>query len=462
MNKVSQTLLSLFYILGDTLTKFDRKPTLLEWSIAAVFVIAQIAALHFFLKKKFIHNNAGWILAILFTLWTYSYDAILFQLADWNEFLAHIVYFSFFPLSFLLALRYIDKPLIRSNQIFITALCTYGALGFYNGFFKIKSFNTPKYSTISISSPDPINKKPNIYLFLLDAYSGEESLKKNLGFDNFTFTDSLKQKRFNYFPNSRSNYTSTIYSMSSFFKVDTLSNQQIEAASEKENRKKLNELLDIMTNKNVLITSLEQHGYSIYNYSLFNLNGHPPIYPRLFYVDWNSFWKSSIGKTFYGKAYNYLAKREWIRDFALRPEYVERQIFDDADSIVISNRVTKPKFVYVHSLAIHKPFFYINEKTSADLSGEKDRKYLSALISLNKRLLKTINLIQKNDKNAIIFLVSDHGFLFDKANEAYQKYNFTAINYGDNRVDTIPSNTLLSLVDCSKILYNLINSKEVN
>lgn|GEM_PF-6744911 len=415
--KIFQSFLTCFYILGETIKNFNRKPSLKEWSIATILILLLIAVIYSFLKRKFRKNNAAWILTILFTIWIYSYEEILLQLSDWNAILANILYFSVFIFLYKIALLFVNKPLIRANQLLSIGVILYSFLGLSDISLKFKSFEKQNQSVTKISYTDSINKPPNIYLFLLDAYSGQESLKKNLNFDNSAFIDSLKQKGFYHFENSRSNYKSTIYSVTSFFMQDALPSNLLQTTSNKQNRLRVGKMENILANGNTLATKLEAKGYNFYNLSLFNVNHHPPKYPRLFYTDWNSFWINSLFQTFYGSFIGFLSQKRWIRNFTIKPEFVGRQIFNDIDSIA-SSHSDSPKFVYLHSLAIHSPFIYVDEpnfKTGLleclfdDPVKNREEKYLSALRSLNNRVLKSVNNILKNDSNATILIFSDHG-----------------------------------------------------
>ncbi len=442
--KIFQFFLVCIYILGSALNDFNRKPSILECVIATTLIVVLTTSLYIVFRSKFKNNNAAWILTIVFTLLTYSYSEIMLELADWNEILVNVLYFLLYIVLYYMALLFISKPLFRANQLLSAATILYGILGFYYFNLRFKTF--AKYEnreTKKISYVDSINKPPNIYLFLLDAYSGQESLKKNLNFDNAAFIDSLKQKGFYYFENSRSNYNSTLYSVTSFFIQDTLPSNLLQTSSTKQNRLRIGKMEDILANGNILATKLENKGYKFYNLSPFNINHHPPRYPRLFFKDWNSFWLKSLYQTFYGKFLEYLSNKRWIKNFTFKPEFVERQIFNDLDSIV-SAPSTFPKFVYLHSLAIHSPFHAVNEnnfKTGFfeclfdDPKVNRETKYTFALESLNRRVIKSINTILAKDKKSKIFVFSDHGARI--LNDSTLYYNFMSFYDGNSNHDNL-------------------------
>jgi Sulfatase len=430
--KVIQFSLTCFYILGSVMSNFERHPTPYEWCIATVLILLQVILTFFLFKKTFNKNNAAWILSIIFTLWTYSYETILFELSNWNIYLAHLVYFSIFPFLYTLGLKFRAAPLVKSNKIFTIGMLLYGCLGIYNLFEKLKKLEPNKQVSPNIASKDSTNRKPNIYLFLLDAYAGENSLKKVLNFDNSPFIDSLKKKDFYVFEDSKSNYTSTIYSMTSFFTKDTLPQSLLDTTDRKANRVRLNRMMNILASGNTFVSEMRKDGYNVSNLSLFNISGCPPQYPRLFYPNWNSFWIKSIYQTFYGSFLNFLSRQRWIRNYTFRPEYVGRQIFNDLDSIVSSPSMS-PKFVYLHSLAIHSPFIEVSnaqyktgfwECLMDNPLVDKEQKYLKALKSLNLRVLKSINHIIEKDENSIILIFSDHSARFFE--DSLLKDNFMA------------------------------------
>jgi hypothetical protein len=453
------------YILGNVFTNFNRRPTIAEWSIATILIALQPLASYYFLRKKFVINNAAWILSIFFTLWTYSYEALLFQLADWHTLLSHLIYLSTFAVLYYVALLFINRPLIRANQMLTVGLLIYGSLGVYDINLKLKTLTSKEQLTQTSSARDTTNKAPNIYLFLLDAYANQAILKRDLSFDNAPFIDSLKQKNFHYFTDSRSNYTSTIYSLTSFFIQDSLPKNLLSTHSEKENRYRLRQMENILETGNTLASNMKNKGYNIVNLSLFNISGIPPQYPRLFYSDWNSFWIKSLYSTFYGSFIDFLSSQRWIKNYTFKPEYVERQIFNDLDAIV-SVPSSSPRFVYLHSLAIHSPFYNIsdpNYKTGLieclfdDPKVDKEVKYINAVESLNKRLLKSVNQIITHDENAVVLILSDHGarVLADST----LNNNFMAVYNRNSKIEDL--NSITTPIQIAKYL-NFFTSKNHN
>ena len=67
---------------------------------------------------------------------------------------------------------------------------------------------------------DPAAPRPDIYFFVLDAYTGNESLREIYGFDNTPMMDSLRLRGFRFPNRPRSNYTKT------FLSVGTIMNRR--------------------------------------------------------------------------------------------------------------------------------------------------------------------------------------------------------------------------------------------
>jgi hypothetical protein len=439
-----QIVLLLSYILGDGISKFNRIPRFTEVIIASVLALIQLFILHYFFRKKFTTNNASWLLALIITIYGYLYSGIMLELADLNFILANLIYFSFPIGIYFLALRHKDKMLLNTNRLVNVGLMLYGGLGLYQGATQLIAIHNKSLNELNSKTTQSTTKKyPNIYLFLLDAYSGERVLRDYFSFDNRPFIDSLKKKGFTYFPDSRSPYSTTVYSMSSFFKMDTITTDLLPTDSEKQNRIRLGKLITQLDTQNPFIDTLKRKGYAIHNYSLFNLGGVKPIYKRLFYTFFDCFWIDSFSNNIYGSILKNISFKRGFRQYFYEPEKVETKIFNDVDSIILASLTTIPHFTYLHSVALHGPLYdvdtvmaqntFLKDVTTnpgtLNYQDEDNRRYIKSIQSLNSRLSKSINKIISYDKNSIIFIVSDHGY---KGFSNELKYYNMCLIYGFN------------------------------
>lgn len=113
---------------------------------------------------------------------------------------------------FLLKLRKKLKGINRILNVFSFFVFLIILLNLVTNYFSKKEKNVE----LSIHSlPVFRNQLPNIYHILLDAYANEDTLKNLYGYDNSDFYNELKQEGFVCFPDSRSTYSSTLFSTTS-------------------------------------------------------------------------------------------------------------------------------------------------------------------------------------------------------------------------------------------------------
>jgi hypothetical protein len=124
---------------------------------------------------------------------------------------------------------------------------------------------------------------------------------------------------------------------------------------------------------------------------------------------------------------------------------------------------TKPRFVYVHLMMPHAPFFYDEQghetPTELVLTDQQfvDKKHIiSYLKYTNKVILKIVNKINTQTRgNAIIILQSDHGFpTFVGSRKERESYfmNFTAVHLPGGKNDQFPDS--LTMVNTFPVLFN--------
>ena len=176
------------------------------------------------------------------------------------------------------------------------------------------------------------NKYPNIYLYILDGYANNNTFTNYYNFDNNKFTSALSKLNFFLIENSKSKYNNTLNTMASGlnFKENHINSS---------NKQDL--LYEIYENKfSEILSSLK---YEIFNFSIFKIKNTSNSYSlKLWYF--NNLLSNTI--------FNLIFKNYGINGEGLNREL---EIFKNAKLVLLDNK--NPKFVYLHTLLPHPPFY---------------------------------------------------------------------------------------------------------
>jgi len=426
-------LLPLFFVIHEYLFYFP----IVKVEIALVVFIQHIALItallliSFFLLRKFLK-------ASLFTFFLYLIHLFYGAVHDFlkstfeNSFLLKYSFILPFLLIYCAILFFYFK---RTNKQFIKLKTFLNLLFAVLILFDLVSFLLNKKESNSVSLPNSefllsnttLQSKPDIYLIITDEYAGEKELQDIFLYDNSKFMEDLKGRGFYVVQNSKSNYNATVFSMASMLNLNYLNLQS--------NKISLHNVLECreLVNKNIFTNYLKQQGYSIYNYSFFDLENQKYAVRNLFFPTHKDLFNS---QTFTRRiaaniGFNFVSKDE-VERVRRNNVYNDNKI----DSLTRNNIVnsTSPKFVYTHFTMPHHPYFFDSlgrptplEKLSDDYNSDKNR-YISYLKYTNKILLDLIDHIQSKSKTPpIILLMSDHGWR-QFENEVNQEYFFMNLN----------------------------------
>jgi hypothetical protein len=252
-------------------------------------------------------------------------------------------------------------------------------------------------------------KKPDVYFIILDEYTGNAALKDKFNFDNTAFTNELAKRGFYVAGHSTSNYNSTPYSIASILNMDYL-----EVSPSIENAE-LNYCYRRIRNNAVLQFMADNH-YTIYNYSVFDLDQQPTLSPDYFLPRGTYL---VTAPTFLTRIKNDLfTKKNLIyRDKVFEDNLQSIETFMTLTRKVAGTTSTTPKFVYTHLLMPHSPYYYdsagkampVNELPCDSLRNPV--QYVSYLQYCNKRMLAlTDDIIAHSPNPPLIILAGDHGF----------------------------------------------------
>ena len=256
-------------------------------------------------------------------------------------------------------------------------------------------------------------RKPDIYFFLLDEYTGSEALMKDFHFDNSWFEEMLNIRDFKVLKEVRSPYILTIYSMASMLNLEI----KTDTARQKiKNNPDYQAALRYIGN-NAVCRYLIKNGYDIRNLSPFDL----PQSPSSFSSAFNPNGLQLIYyKTIYGRLMrdlpSFLRRKgidSWDRQF------VERIGANNEAALLqtLAPRTSKkPVFTYTHLYMPHYPFRFDSlGNTRNAKAGETEASdclnYIEYLVYTNKKMIRLIDqLKQQTGNNSVIILASDHGY----------------------------------------------------
>jgi hypothetical protein len=250
-----------------------------------------------------------------------------------------------------------------------------------------------------------VSEKPNIYLFLLDGYSSQETLRRFFHFDNSQFISALSKKGFKTLSESRSNYSTTSLSVPSLLNFAQWADFKDQIQSR--GRDAIMTIREHGLNSRTL-RILKKLGYKIVHFlsgdttTVYNKYADINIdvfQPNLF---WILYLKMSALNPLLNKFDPYKAR--------------DRLNFQ-MDKINEISQSQTPYFMFIHFMCPHPPFIFNADgstRSKIDLSmtgnawADKDA-YINQMQFLNGEMLKEIDKLLVQKPNAVILILSDHG-----------------------------------------------------
>lgn len=303
--------------------------------------------------------------------------------------------------------------------------------------------------------------KPDIYLILFDGYTGSSTLKDEFRYDNGSFDRFLQTEGFHIQEHSRSNYSITPFSMASMLNIGYPKNMdsthQIVADD-------YLDMTEAIRNSRV-VNFLYQQGYTIVNYSHFDLPGQPasrdqtffPLRTRLItHRTLLGYIERDLSGWITDRLSNHLTI---VGDLIAASERTDQRSLSETKG-ESSRAFSHPRFIYTHVFMPHYPFLYDSLMHRRSLSeiikrqNETDpSSYFQYLPYTNLCAKDLISTIKKNTGGkAIILFMSDHGFRYDKINPKYYFYNQNAVYYPDGDYSMMYDS--ISNVNQFRVLFN--------
>lgn len=305
----------------------------------------------------------------------------------------------------------------------------------------------PSYAFSRAANACDTCSRPDIYFLIFDEYSSSDVLNRIFHYDNGSLDSFLHNEGFSIQRSSRANYDMTPFSIASLLNAAYLNDIGDPDSLDLTSYKKIN-----LSVKHAAVPAfLDSRGYSIVNYSPFDLDGHPSIQHQPFIYSGTNLITNGTLPHYFEDELNWtigkwLADRHILNRSRISQPYFE-QIRDNNEKMLRlaeaeSRKVsTQPRFVYVHVFLPHRPYVFDslgrwNNTNAAGMNDSTIREYLGYLTYTNARAQRLVSAIKKNTSGkAVILFMSDHGFKYrpnaDDRLPASVFYNQNAVYYPD-------------------------------
>jgi hypothetical protein len=302
--------------------------------------------------------------------------------------------------------------------------------------------------------------KPDVYLIVADEYAGKQELKDIFGFDNSPFENFLQSKGFHIIPNSRSNYNYTDFSTSSMLSMNFL--HGIEGSNS--SRHDLNICYGLI-NKNSLWNFFKANGYTVKNYSIFNVDNISTPAPQDQIVIGS---RLITSQTFLSRVekdlgFNLVTRfkiKSAINKAKNHIKDTNEKLYDDLLKEAQQDS-KQPRFVYTHLMMPHFPYYF--DRNGKEYPIElimqpnhfRKKEYIEYLQFCNKKFITLIDSLLANVKKpSIIIFMGDHGWrhFTEKADRQYHFMNLNSIYLPDKSY--APFYDGMSNVNMFRVLLN--------
>jgi hypothetical protein len=424
-------LLVVFFILHGTVENFGFIYAVEVIKIAVAILCCAIA--FYFIIKFFVKGAVQAALICFFiTTWILFFGAIF----DWVKgihFLNWLHSYKIF-IPFMLSTVVFFMLFIRNKKGLQLKLCFYlnVLLLIYCGYdlaaLVVKSLQNKKQTSASAVAFDvsAVKAKPNVYFLVFDEYPGYKSLQDSFAFSNDSLYRFLEAKQFKLLP-AFSNYNMTFYSMASMLNMEYIDQSSYQPLQNTMNddQTRIKEIENALA-----IRYFVSMGYSFTNYSIFDILDKPSVKGNSFVISQATL---ITHKIFFNRLLNDLGWN-FIRGKYRVPFIENIYKHEDRNNQFIENEImeiepqklSSPMFMYAHFNMPHPLIFrdsagnYLsNTKMFDPLTYYDKTAFLSYLKYTNKKIEEMTDVICKRDSNAIVIVMSDHG---------YRGYNSTSIN----------------------------------
>jgi hypothetical protein len=427
-----------------------------------IFVFVTYSVCLYLLKEK---QEAGIFASVFvfFMLWYFDVYYLLFNIQFIKEFVSAFLFQKFhvvlinaialFSFCIYFFLKRTKRKFILLNRYLNIVFFLFFLIELYKISFERRFGVTlqNKINSQNIHLQTNKDSAKDIYFIVMDCYTSSSSLKKHWNYDNNDFEEYLKSKKFLIAENSRANYNSTPFCISSELNMSYLNLENYDQAQ----KVQMSKVYDLVKNS-AAVQILSANGYAIKNYSLFDLLNTTAFYQDPFYHKTNLF-----DRTFFF----FITERLHITHEHQSLINLGNSNLDILSQINSLQKEKSPTFYYIHLMMPHFPYFFDENGTKMPdpyvLSEEQnEEKYLKQLKYTNNLITEAVGKILEKSKNQpIIIIQGDHGFR-DLQNLGFEeqikesKTIFNAYFFPDKNPEKNMSCDSISPVNSFRIIFN--------
>lgn len=424
---------------------------LIPWKYIVQFLLMYLglSLLLFFIGKLLLRNNskAG--------CWAFALLAVFFFWGSIHDFLKSagapaFLYSYKFLLSLFLILIIINtiwlkrKPApLKLNRFLLLLFGLFVTGEAAISIYKLSSSQYKKNDLTYYNEPLPATRvfadpalKPDIFVFVLDEYASTRALQQNLHYDNSQFDSMLTNCHFYVAQGSKSNYNYTPLSIGSMLNLRYF-NIPLE---QKKAKPSLILQGEYTVKKNVLAELMIKEGYTVINLGYCDIANVPPPAGSIFtgnaievmYLE--TLWGRVEREIWWYATKN--ANIDWVFMKAGRQVDVLKTNRSNLQQAMseLSKESDKPRFVFVHLMQPHMPYFYdrngnLRNKPFEDKPEHMDSLYIDQLMytnSLMEQVAKTTETTRTRPR--VIIIEGDHGYRDKQNNPAKRNKQFMNLN----------------------------------
>lgn len=369
---------------------------------------------------------------VLFT--SYGYFTIGLEQVEWTEPYAHTVFPFLFIVAYLAGTTYLVFRRVRNlHNItrYLTALTA--ILVVWSTINLIRQ--TIRWTGFSAQSSHPSNNPkvaveptrpggPDIYLIVLDKYTGSQQLRDNFGFDNADFENFLVDRGFVLPRLAQANYIYTALSLASLLNYRYLDNLPADPAAETPNIAYINHLVE----DSEVLRFLKARGYRFVffptAFPVTAANRFADLQlpnPGQILTEFEIVWRRT---TLAQPVLSWVCRRidcaNAVTPFTAEVPKLLEWKFHQLSQLPRWPRDGHPLFVFAHLTVPHEPYVFNSDcsirpplwpsySVVQDETPEK-QAYVAQILCLNQRLKGVVeHLLQDSPTPPVILLQGDHG-----------------------------------------------------
>jgi hypothetical protein len=400
----------------DNITEIPINDIFIPLGISLIPVIILWALLTYFIGTKKSSVIISFIIILLLLL-TYTRSFLIYHDIEEIRIIAkNIILMPIFSLIGIFGIIYILRKDFSSNITSIinvvsvtVVILIISQIGLFSIVNNVSLEETEKFLNIPIFQADESIQKPDVYLLLLDAYSGEITLEDDFSYDNSKFYKQLEERGFFVQQESFSNYPNTELAMPSIMNmgyIDFIQKIQGEESSDRGLTQKL-------WNENKVMQIFHANEYEIHSFHGRIGSSSDMVTENYckYYLDLNPELMDSL--------VNFYMPLSIIRTTFLENTHYETVTCVLDTMINFEKKTDQPIYMHMHIRLPHQPLIFDSEGNKIDepissyrFDSELKDAYLQQLIFTNKKTIEIIDSIQQKNPDAVIILMSDHGGRF--------------------------------------------------